>query len=118
MVRTSPSEGSCRSESSENPNSRLQRVCGERSLLQLAPSITDSRAETDSQRPAANTNREGADCAHVKSSFEKPEEGFLSRYCPALQPASHRQDMRKQLRRELLQGEQNRFPLEYLVPVC
>lgn len=75
-------------------------VCGERSL-QRASSITDSRAETDSQRPAANTNSEGADCTHMKSSFEKPEERFPSRYCPAhslRSQMSHHQDLRKQIR--------------------
>lgn len=60
-------------------------VCVERSL-QRASSITDRRAETDSQPAAANTNREGADCAPVKSSFEKPGERFPSRACAALRP--------------------------------
>lgn len=98
--------GPSRSEYSQNPNSKVAWVCGERSL-QCASSITDSRAETDSQRRAANTNSGGADCSHMKSSFEKPDERFPSRYCPAhslCSHMSHHQGLKKQIRMWLLQA--------------
>lgn len=92
--------GPSRSEYSQNPNSKVPWVCGERSL-QCASSITDSRAETDSQPLAANTNSQGADCTHMKSSFEEPDERFPSRYCPAqslCSHMSHHQGLKKQIR--------------------
>lgn len=98
------------SEYSQNPDSKVPWVCVERSL-QCAPSITDSRAETDSRRRAANTNSEGADCTHMKSSFEKPDEGFPSRYCPAqslCSHMSHHQALKKQIRMLLLQANKIR----------